>query len=290
MNTRAESHEGSIQAGAFTLPYRIEGAGHPTIVIGSSLYYPRVFSQRLRDHLRLVFMDHRGFAPSPGPVDNSEFALETLAEDVDRLRSHLDLDRVAVVGHSGHAFMALEYGKRYPEHTSHVVMIGISPVLGEGMLEEAEKNWQAIASPDRRAAEKENLGSVSDEELAQLEPDQAFIRSYVRNAARVWHDPRFDCTPLWDDVSINMDMFNHVWGDLFTKIDVTDGLEEFDRPVFMALGRHDFIVAPPSSWDPILPLFSDVTVRIFEESGHTPPFEEAERFDRELLDWMRQTA
>jgi len=282
--------EGTIQAGAFTLPYRIEGTGHPTIVIGSSLYYPRVFSQHLRDHLRLVFMDHRGFAPSPGPVDNSEFALETLVDDVDRLRSQLDLDQVAVVGHSGHAFMALEYGKKYPEHTSHVIMIGISPVLGDGMLEEAEKNWQAIASPDRRAAEEENMATVSDEELARLAPDQAFIRTYIRNAARVWHDPRFDCTPFWKDVSVNMDMFNHVWGDLFTKIDVTDGLEGFDRPVFMALGRHDFIVAPPSSWDAILPLFSDVTVRIFEESGHTPQFEEAERFDRELLDWMQQTA
>ena len=290
MDTTGVVDEGTIPAGPFTLPYRIEGTGHPTLVIGSSLYYPRVFSQHLRDHLRLVFVDHRGFAPSPGPVDNSEFALETVVDDVEKLRSHLDLDRVAVVGHSGHAFMALEYGKRYPKHTSHVIMIGISPVLGDGMLEEAEKNWQAIASPDRRAAEKENMESVSDEELAELAPDQAFIRTYIRNAARVWHDPRFDCTPFWEGVSVNMDMFNHVWGDLFTKIDVTDGLEGFDRPVFMALGRHDFIVAPPSSWDPILPLFSDVTVRIFEESGHTPQFEEAERFDRELLDWMKQTA
>lgn len=85
-----------------------------------------------------------------------------------------------------------------------------------------------------------------------------------------------------------MDMFGHVWGDLFTKIDVTDGLDGFDRPVFVALGRHDFIVAPPSSWEPILPLFSDITVRIFEKSGHTPQFEEAWRFDKELLDWMRQ--
>jgi proline iminopeptidase len=55
------------------------------------------------DHLRLVFMDHRGFAPSPGPVDNSEFELEKLVDDVERLRKELDLGRVAVIGHSGHA-------------------------------------------------------------------------------------------------------------------------------------------------------------------------------------------
>lgn len=288
MSKTGAADQGTIKAGPFTLPYRIEGTGHPTIVIGSARYYVRVFSQRLRDHLRLVFMDHRGFAPSPGPVDNSEFELETLIDDVEKLRTDLDLGRVAVVGHSGHAFMALEYGKKYPEHTSHVIMIGISPVFGEGMLEEAEENWQSIASSDRRVAEVENMKRISDAQLAELAPDQAFMQTYIRNAARVWHDPRFDCTPFWDGVTINMDMFNYVWGDLFAKIDVTDGLDSFDRPVFMALGRHDFIVAPPSSWDPILPLFSDITVRIFEESGHTPQFEESERFDRELLGWMQQ--
>jgi proline iminopeptidase len=287
MNDVSGITEGAITAGAFTLPYRVEGTGHPAIVIGSSLYYPRVFSRNLRDHLRLVFMDHRGFAPSPGPVDNSEFELDKLVDDVERVRQELGLGRVAVVGHSGHGFMALEYGKKYPQHTSHVVMIGISPVLGPEMLEEAEENWQSIASPDRRAAEEENMLSLSDEELADLPPDQAFIRGYVRNAARVWNDPRFDCTSLWEDVTINMDMFGYVWGELFAAIDVTVGLDTFDRPVFMALGRHDFIVAPPSSWSPIRPHFKDLTIRVFEESGHTPQFEEPERFDRELLDWMR---
>ena len=38
--------QGTINAGPFTLPYRIEGTGHPTIVIGSALYYPRVFRSR----------------------------------------------------------------------------------------------------------------------------------------------------------------------------------------------------------------------------------------------------
>ena len=57
---------GTLPAGEFRLGYRIEGKGRPAIVIGSSVYYPRVFSQGLRKHLRLVFLDHRGFAPSPG--------------------------------------------------------------------------------------------------------------------------------------------------------------------------------------------------------------------------------
>ena len=154
---QAHTDAGTISSGPFRLSYRIEGTGHPTIVIGSSLYYQRVFSQNLRNHLRLVFTDHRGFAPSPGLVDTSEFELEKLVDDAEHLRQHLELGRVAVIGHSGHAYMALEYGKRYPENTSHVVMIGIAPRIDRAGAELAEKNYQTLAGPDRLAAEQENL-------------------------------------------------------------------------------------------------------------------------------------
>jgi hypothetical protein len=73
--TTTESYEGTIPSGPFQLPYIVEGAGQPAIVIGSARYYQRAFSQGLRNHLRLLFTDHRGFAPSPGQVDRSEFEL-----------------------------------------------------------------------------------------------------------------------------------------------------------------------------------------------------------------------
>jgi len=95
------------------------------------------------------------------------------------------------------------------------------------------------------------LQRISDEQLAALPPDQAFVQGYVRNAARVWDDPRFDCTSLWKDVSITIEMFGYVWGKLFAEIDITHSLEQFDRPVFIALGRYDFLMAPPASWDTV---------------------------------------
>jgi proline iminopeptidase len=231
-------------------------------------------------------MDHRGFAPSPGPVDQAEFELDRVIDDVELLRRELALGPVAVIGHSGHSYMALEYAKKYPESTTHVVMIGISPDLAEANTGLMEDNFQTLADADRIAAEQENMQRASDEELAALPPDQAFIQGYIRNAARVWHDPRYDCTHLWEGITVNMEIFGHLWGEVFAEIDVTRGLAEFDRPVFMALGRYDFIVAPPSSWDGVKDSFDDLTMRIFERSGHTPQLEEPERFDEELLQWM----
>jgi proline iminopeptidase len=281
---------GRISAGPFQLPYRVEGHGHPAIVVGTHLYYPRAFSQNLRDHLEFVFMDHRGFAPSPGPVDRSEFELEKVIDDIEALRRHLDLGRVAVIGHSGHGFMALEYAKKYPQNTSHVVMIGIAPDFSEASTARAGEAFEELADSDRREAERENRERGTDDDIAALPPDEAFVQDYIRNAARVWYDPRFDCSPLWEGITINMDMIGYVWGEIFTEIDVTKGLKDLKCPVFLALGRYDFIVAPPSSWDPVIPEFNDITVRVFERSGHTPQLEEPDLFDRELLTWMKRQA
>lgn len=263
---------GCINAEKFCLRYTIEGTGLPAMVIGSSLYYPRAFSQNLRKHLRMVFLDHRGFAPSPGPMDSSTFALDILVDDMERARQELGLGRIVVIGHSGHAYMALEYAKKYPGNVSHVVMIGISPDLSAASRQAAERYWQEAATPGRKAILQQNVGRLPDEKLAHLPAGQRFIQNYIRNGARTWYDAEFDATPLWAGVDINMDMFNYVWGRVFRDIDVTKGLETFDRPVFLALGRYDFLIAPPADWDPIKPKFRNLTVHVFERSGHTPQY------------------
>lgn len=255
-------------------------------MIGSAVYYPRVFSRNLREHLQLVFLDHRGFAVSPGPVDTAEFALDKLLDDVERARRQLALGPVVVVGHSGHGLLALEYAKRHPASVSGVVMIGIGPDLSPTSAEAAERSWNESVSPERKAALGESLRRLPDTDLAKLPPAEQFVRGYVRNGARIWFDPRFDASALFAGVEMNMDMYRHVWGHVFRDIDITRDLAALDRPVFLALGRYDFIVAPPSSWDRLRPHFRDLTVRVFERSGHTPQYEEPELFDAELLRWL----
>jgi proline iminopeptidase len=279
---------GSMNVEGFRLTYRIEGTGTPAIVIGSSLYYSRAFSQNLRKHLRLVFMDHRGFVIPPDSVDPTAFELNKLIDDVERVRRELGLGRIAVIGHSGHSYMALEYAKKYPERVTHVVMIGISPDLSDESGESRDRYWDEFASPERKALMEEQLRRIPDEQLADLPAGEAFIKAYIRDAPRIWYDPHFDSSSLWEGVEINMDMINHVWGKIFREIDITRGLDALDRPVFLALGRHDFLLAPPSAWDPVRPKFQDLTIRVFERSGHTPQYEEAVLFDKELLGWMRE--
>ncbi len=279
-NPSDEATKGTINSGPFHLHYSIEGTGSPAIVIGSAIYLPRAFSQNLRKHLRLVFLDHRGYAPSPGPMDEIRFAPDTLLRDIELARQNLGLDRIAIIGHSIHSLMALEYAKKYPDNVSHVIMIA-PPVFYKTAVEAKEKYWQELASPERKAIMTENQQALPDEELAKLPRGERFIRGYIRDGPKTWYDPTFDASPIWAGVRANDD-----YPPKFLDVDITQALSTFNVPTFLALGRYDFRVAPPSTWDEIAEIFPDLTINLFEKSAHWPHYEEAALFDEKLLTWM----
>lgn len=276
---------GTIDVDGYKLGYTIEGKGPTAVVIGSSKYYPKSFSQSLRDHFRLVFLDWRGFAASPDNIE-PEITLDTLLDDMEICRQKLSLDQFIVIGHSAHALMALEYAKKYPERVSDVVMIGISPNLSSGYAESAERNWNESVWPERKKAFDKRVSRLPDHVLAELPPDQRFVRWYIRRDPQAWYDYEFDSAHLWEGISPNMKMFDYLYGVALRDLDHTKGLDRLNCRVFLALGRYDFIVAPPSSWDDLRSEFKDLTLRVFEHSGHSPQYEEPELFEQELLSWI----
>jgi len=55
----------SIFSEGFDIKYCVKGQGQPILVIGSSVYYPRLFSENLYKHFQFIFLDHRGFVKPP---------------------------------------------------------------------------------------------------------------------------------------------------------------------------------------------------------------------------------
>ena len=104
-----------------------------------------------------------------------------------------------IIGHSAHALLALEYAKKYPQHISHVVMIGISPNLNEAHAKAAAQNWEESIWPERKAALEKKVRDLPDEELAKFSPGLGFVKWYVRKDPQAWYDYSFDSTPFWED-------------------------------------------------------------------------------------------
>ncbi len=281
-------HAGHIEVDGFKLQCLTEGNGPDTLIIGSSVYYSRSFSQNLGKSLRLHFLDHRGFAEPSTHEINEISSFSVLLDDIEKIRQHLSLKRCTVIGHSANGRLALEYAKRYKEYVSHIVLIGTPPHMKPDNIAMGGRNWEESVWPERKATFERNMQIFSDEELSKLSREQQFFKMNLRNAPKNWYDYHFDSSFLWQGVKPNTKILDQIHFQFEREIDITKGLESLDCPVMLAYGRFDFAVPPVQSWDPFRSKFKNLTVRIFEKSSHSPQFEQPDLFNAELLNWLRK--
>ncbi len=121
----------NINSDGFELNYCVKGSGKPILVVGSSLYYPRLFSEDLYEAFQFIFLDHRGFVKPPRTLEPDDYILDKILDDIEMARRALGLTDFIVLGHSGHAFMALEYAKKYPDHVQKVILLNSAPTNSE---------------------------------------------------------------------------------------------------------------------------------------------------------------
>ena len=271
-----------------TLRYVIEGSGIPTLVIGSAIYYPRTFSQQLREAFRLAFVDVRHFAEIDASCTLDNITLDTYTDDIEQARAKVGFERVVVVGHSHHGNLALEYAKRYPAAVSHTVLIGSPPCDLKTTIEAGNAYWSEHASEARKAALRDNWAALSSEILEAMPTEDAYVAQYVADGPKYWYDHNYNASSLWQGVPVNMDIIR-VFRDFFADYELSWNPERMRAPVLVIVGRHDYVV-PHSLWKEVLPKLRNVTFSVFDRSGHAPQLEEPELFNRVLLEWIGRSS
>ena len=76
----------TIELDGSRLTYRIEGHGTPCLVIGSSVYYPRTFSDNIRRYLKLYFVDMKWFAKDYKAEALHKVTIKSIVNDVEQIR------------------------------------------------------------------------------------------------------------------------------------------------------------------------------------------------------------
>lgn len=280
---------GTVDVAGARLRYAVQGSGVPALVIGSAIYYPRTFSRRLRDSLRLAFVDTRHFAELDASPGLDDVSLDRYLADIEELRSSLGIERAVVIGHSHHGNLALEYAKRYPARVSHLVLIGSPPLDVASTVRAAEEYWQNHASVTRKALLQRRQAALSAEELERMTPKQAYVVQYVAEGPKYWYDPAYDAGYLWQGMPINMDFVQVFRGFFADGYTVRWDPERLAAPVLVVMGRYDYAV-PHTLWSDVRPALPNLTFHLLERSGHTPQLEEPEHFDRVLLDWLNSSS
>jgi proline iminopeptidase len=125
------ARETSIVAGTAQLYARDIGQGPPMIVLHGgpdfdhSYFLPDL--DRLADTYRLIYFDQRGRGRSATNVRPETVSLASDLADLDAVRTHYQLDRPTLLGHSWGTVLALEYALRYPNRVSRLILMNPAP-------------------------------------------------------------------------------------------------------------------------------------------------------------------
>jgi proline iminopeptidase len=283
-HAQKQATSGVVSVEGAELHYVIEGKGTPCLVLGHSESQRRILSQRLRDHFIFVFMDLRLDAQSRSSLDISRITLDTYLDDIEKVRSALGLDKVALFGHSIHGYIALEYARKYPQRTSHVIMTGNTPYRIAG--EEAEKFWEADASDERKMILKQNLRKMAEDEISQMLPKERVVKTYMAMTPKLFCDPKYDLSWIYEVVESNQDIANQLFQVIFKDYDMAKRRGRIETPVFLAIGRYDYLW-PYYLWDDRKDVLPNLSYNLFEKSGHFPMVEEQGLFDKKLIEWIK---
>jgi len=275
---------GVVSVEGAELHYVVEGKGTPWLGLGHSESQRRILSQELRNHFKFVFMDLRHDAQSNSSLEISKITLDTYLDDIDKVRRTLGLNSTAVFGHSIHSYIALEYARKYPKNMSHVVMTGFTPYsLAAGV---ADKFWESDASAERKMILKQNWKKIAEDKLSRMSSKDRTVKTYMAMTPKLFYDPRYDLSWIYEVVESNQDIANHLFKVIFKDYDIAKRPGRVETPVFLAIGRYDYFW-PYFLWDDRKDVLPNLSYNLFKKSGHFPMVEEQELFDQKLTEWIK---
>ncbi len=208
-----------------------------------------------------------------------------LNNDIETARKALNLTNFAILGHSHHAYVALRYAQKYPSRISHVIMVGCAPC--DIRRTKRDEFWESDASDDRKADflqkweeyQKRRSGMTAREQEGE---------QVIAQAAKLLFDFR-KIPPFAASVENDRDIYLHYMLDIVGDYDVARDCGRVAVPVFLAVGRYDYL-APYALWDEReRGAFQDLSHNLFRRSGHFPMFEERQLFDEKLVSWMNRS-
>jgi proline iminopeptidase len=276
---------GVLTIGGTPHPYLTEGTGLTCIVVGLAPAYPPLFSDRLKQRIRFVYVDFKNSWTAESPRGVEKITMDALVDEVDQVRSGLGLAKTCVLGHSLPGLVATEYTLRHPQHVSHTILVGVEPYFTRDYINARTAFWESDASADRKAARQRNAERFPDDLLKQLSPRDAFALRYVRNGPQYFYDPSYDFYWAFAGQHFSAELIAYFIDTIAADYDPRPRLARNTVPTLVVLGRYDYNI-PFREWDSLRKTTPHLTSHVFDRSGHFAMLEESGRFDETVTRWL----
>jgi len=227
------------------------------------------------DGYRVVTYDQLGCGASDKPKDKSLWTIARYVEEVETLRTALDLGRIHLLGHSWGGWLSIEYALTYLDSIKSLILCntcGDMPHLtSELEHHRAALGPETVAMMQRHEAE----GTFEHEEYKA-----AITLLNYRHVLRLqdWPDSVRTSVDDW-----NMDVYGTMQGP--NEFLYIGNLKDWNRipdmpritaPTLIVVGQHDELT--PACAMRMHHALPDSEIKVFPNSSHMPWYEEPEAF------------
>jgi proline iminopeptidase len=231
----------SIEPGV-RLYYRKVGTGKQFVVLPMGSWLADPLMPLARPGRTLIFYDTRGRGRSD-PVDASKVSFENELSDLDAVRKHLGLEKMALAGWSHYGMMVTVYAIRYPERVERIVAITpggprSDPYLQQGM---GTIRSRVDGAKYEELGEKKKAGVFDKDPAGYCNALKAVVRpAFFGNPSGMAKMAFDECAfqTEWPDYQEKW------WGALFASVtpwDYREKARELSVPRLVIQGEKDFI-------------------------------------------------
>jgi pimeloyl-ACP methyl ester carboxylesterase len=279
--------EYTLKVRGLDLWYKVVGNGPVLIVqppgwgVGVGLY-EQTF-RPLESEFTLIYYDTPGSGRSQTPANSEDINVGAFVEDLEALRTHLDLDFFALIGHSHGGYIALNYALKYQRHVSH--LLPLDAQLGvEEPGQDLQRTLPELAKDPRLADASKAFG-----EPWRLESDRDLVVLLERILPLYFRNPEGEGLTAFREY-VRM---NRIAVTTMQATDTSDGrflvrdkLNTIHVPTLVLVGRHDFICSPVQA-QIIHESIRGSKLAVFEKSGHFPWLEEPDLFFSTVTNFLK---
>ena len=273
-----------------TLHYEQSGNpdGFPVVILhggpggGLSGSYRRYFNP---ERWRIIQFSQRGCGQSTPFAELRENTTWDLVDDIEKLRTHLSIEKWAVFGGSWGSTLSLSYAQSHPEKVEALFLRGIFLLRKKeidwfyqsGCSKIYPDAWQHYLAPIP-ADERDDLVGAYHKRLTSQDSD---VR---KEAARAWSVWEASTSKLMQNQNLMNSFAHDQFAEAFARIEshyfvnkgffenenqLIDNVERIRHiPAVIVQGRYDVVCPPESAWE-LSQAWPEARLEIVQDAGHS---------------------
>jgi proline iminopeptidase len=268
------------------------GSGSPLLILhgGPDFNHNYLLPEldQLSSAFRLIYYDQRGRGKSSGTVVPEDVGIESEIQDLDRIREHLGLDTISILGHSWGGLLAMEYATRYPDRVSGLVLMNTAPASYADRMRFQKHRLRNEA--DNLATMRE-IANTREYAEGDIETEAGYYRAHYRTTIRgsdhlasVVARLRSHFTPetILTARAIEERLYVQTW--LLPDYDLIPKLRQLKAPTLVIHSEHDFV--PLECATNIAEAVPGARLVVLKECGHFAYMERPAEVLRAITDFL----